>query len=1003
MLLQSRSNRGLHPLSLLCLHLSSLSKTIPQCPEPPSSSSSAPTLPWFTVLRTSISEKDLRLGQCAHARILTSGLGNYRFLTNNLINMYSKCASLSYGRQVFDQNPDRDLVTWNSILAAYALYSSEEETLQGFLLFRLMRRDGVSPNRFTLAPVLKLCLHSGLIYTSEAVHNFAVKIGLEWDVFVSGALVNIYCKFGRVENARQLFDEMSERDIVLWNVMLKAYAHMGIQNEVFSLFSGLHRSGLRPDDVSIECVFEGSSEIDFAGLRENIEQVRAYAVKTCLLKDNMGFSDAIMWNKTMSGCVQNGDNKAAVLSFVDMMRLDAECDNVTFVIVLSAVANANDWETGKQIHGMVVKTGFDSGISVSNNLINMYAKGGCLANAKMVFDDMRELDLVSWNSMISSYVQVGLEEEAVSLFFGLLHSGATPDHFTLASVLRACSAVAKGYILGKQVHVYVVKTGNLTDSFVLTSLIDVYAKNGNMEEAEYLFNNMNGYDLASWNAMIAGYITNNDSMKALDLFSLILKYGESSNQFTLATAVKACSCLVALEQGKQIHAYAIKRGFDSDLCVSSGILDMYLKCVETRDASVVFDNISDPDEIAWTAMISGCVENGDEDYALHLYHRMRHSGFPPDEFTFATLIKACSCLTALEQGKQIHANAIKLQRTSDKFVETSLVDMYAKCGFIEDAYQLFERMDARNIVSWNAMVLGFAQHGNGEVALDLFRKMMCEGIQPDKITFIGVLSACSHSGLVSEAYRYFDSMYKDYGIEPEIEHYSCLVDVLGRAGLVEEAEKMIESMPFDPSASMLRALLGACRIEGDAQTGKRVAARLLNLEPSDSATYVLLSNIYAATNQWDDVARARKMMKLKNVKKDPGFSWIEVKNKVHMFVVDDGSHPEAASIYKKVEDLMRRIEDEGYVPDTDSVLLNIEKEEKERALYYHSEKLAIAYGLISTPSSQRIRVIKNLRVCGDCHNAIKYISKVVGREIILRDAKRFHCFRDGMCSCGDYW
>ncbi|KAJ4973513.1 hypothetical protein NE237_006687 [Protea cynaroides] len=815
-----------------------------------------------------------------------------------------------------------------------------------------------------------------------------------------GALVNIYSKFGRVREARLLFDGMPERDVVLWNVMLKAYVQLGLEAEAFRLFSEFHRSGLSPDGVSIRCVLGGASKVDSIECKRNEEQVQAYGIKMCSFDDK---SDVIVWNKTISQYSQVGEYWAAVHCFVELKRSDVEYDNVTFVVVLGAIASINDLHLGKQVHGMVMKSGFGSEIYVANSLINMHAKMGCLDYSRAIFEEMEQLDLVSWNSMISNCTQSGLEEESMILFLGLLRDGLRPDQFTLASVLRACSVVHDGAQLGKQIHVHAVKTGNVDDNFVLTALIDAYVKCGCMEGAELLFNKAYDFDLAACNALMAGYITNQDGHKALNLFSLIQKHEQMPNQFTLATVLKGCGSLVDLKQGKQIHAHAIKVGSDSDLCVSSGILDMYIKCGVTSDASMIFDGISKPDDVAWTAMISGCVDNGDEDHALWLYHRMRHSGIPPDEFTFATLIKACSCLTALEQGRQIHANVIKLECVTDPFVGTSIIDMYSKCGSIEDAYQLFKRMDVRNIAFWNAMVVGLAQHGNGKEALNLFKNMRFHGIKPDHITFIGVLSACSHSGLVSEAYEHFESMYKSYGIEPHLEHYSCLVDVLGRAGLVNEAEKVIESMPFDASASMYRALLGACRVQGDAEAGKRVASKLLALEPLDSSAYVLLSNIYAVANRWDDVSDARKMMKTRNVKKDPGYSWIDVKNKLHLFVVDDKSHPQADVIYDKLDDLIRLIRKEGYIPDTDFVLFDVEDEEKERSLFYHSEKLAIAYGLISTPPSTTIRVIKNLRVCGDCHNAIKYISKVTRREIVLRDANRFHCFKNGICSCGDYW
>lgn len=916
--------------------------------------------------------------------------------------MYSKCGSLSSARQVFDTTPERDLVTWNAILGAYAasVDSNDGNAQEGLHLFRLLRASLGSTTRMTLAPVLKLCLNSGCLWAAEGVHGYAIKIGLEWDVFVSGALVNIYSKCGRMRDARLLFDWMRERDVVLWNMMLKGYVQLGLEKEAFQLFSEFHRSGLRPDEFSVQLILNGVSEVNWDEGKWLADQVQAYAAKLSLSDDN---PDVFCWNKKLSECLWAGDNWGAIECFVNMNGLNIDYDAVTLLVVLAAVAGTDDLELGKQVHGIAVKSGLDSDVSVANSLINMYSKMGCAYFAREVFNDMKHLDLISWNSMISSCAQSSLEEESVNLFIDLLHEGLKPDHFTLASVLRACSSLIDGLNISRQIHVHALKTGNIADSFVATTLIDVYSKSGKMEEAEFLFQNKDDLDLACWNAMMFGYIIGNDGKKALELFSLIHKSGEKSDQITLATAAKACGCLVLLDQGKQIHAHAIKAGFDSDLHVNSGILDMYIKCGDMVNAGIVFNYISAPDDVAWTSMISGCVDNGNEDQALRIYHRMRQSRVMPDEYTFATLIKASSCVTALEQGRQLHANVIKLDCVSDPFVGTSLVDMYAKCGNIEDAYRLFKKMNVRNIALWNAMLVGLAQHGNAEEAVNLFKSMKSHGIEPDRVSFIGILSACSHAGLTSEAYEYLHSMPNDYGIEPEIEHYSCLVDALGRAGLVQEADKVIETMPFKASASINRALLGACRIQGDVETGKRVAARLFALEPFDSAAYVLLSNIYAAANRWDDVTDARKMMKRKNVKKDPGFSWIDVKNMLHLFVVDDRSHPQADIIYDKVEEMMKTIREDGYVPDTEFVLLDVEDEEKERSLYYHSEKLAIAYGLISTPASTTIRVIKNLRVCGDCHNAIKYISKVFEREIVLRDANRFHHFRDGVCSCGDYW
>ncbi|KAL1219564.1 Pentatricopeptide repeat-containing protein [Cardamine amara subsp. amara] len=940
------------------LHLTSVS---------PFSSSSQ----WFGFLRDAISTSDLTLGKCIHARILSSEGNPERFLVNNLISMYSKCGSLTYARRVFDQMPERDLVSWNSILAAYA-QSSEgvvENIEEAFRLFRNLRHNVVYTSRMTLAPMLKLCLHSGYVWVSEAVHGYACKIGLDGDEFVSGALVNIYLKFDMVKEGRALFEEMSYRDVVLWNLMLKAYLEMGYKEEARDLSSAFHTSGLHPNDITLRLLARISGDDSERG------KAKSFA---------------------------NGQYSALLKCFADMVESNLECDQVTFISVLAAAVRLDSLALGQQVHCMALKLGLDLMLTVSNSLINMYCKLRKLSFARTVFHNMRERDLISWNSVIAGIALSGLEVEAVCLFMQLLRCGLTPDQYTITSVLKAASSLPEGLPLSKQVHVHAIKINNVADSFVSTALIGAYSRNRCMKEAEVLFDR-NSFDLVACNAMMSGYTQSLDGHKTLKLFALMHKQGERSDDFTLATVLNTCGSLFAINQGKQVHAYAIKSGYELDLWVSSGILDMYVKCGDMSAAQFAFDSIPVPDDVAWTTMISGCIENGEEERAFHVYSQMRLMGVLPDEFTIATLAKASSCLTALEQGRQIHANALKLNCTGDSFVGTSLVDMYAKCGSIDDAYCLFKRIEMRNIAAWNAMLVGLAQHGEGKEALQLFKQMKSLGIKPDKVTFIGVLSACSHSGLVSEAYNQFRSMQQDYGIKPEIEHYSCLADALGRSGLVQEAESLIKSMSMEASASMYRTLLAACRVQGDTETGKRVATKLLELEPSDSSAYVLLSNMYAAASKWDEMKHARTMMKGQKVKKDPGFSWIEVKNKIHLFVVDDRSNPQTELIYKKVKDVIRDIKQEGYVPETDFTLVDVEEEEKERALYYHSEKLAVAFGLMSTPPSTPIRVIKNLRVCGDCHNAMKYIAKVYDREIVLRDANRFHRFKDGICSCGDYW
>ncbi|XP_076946587.1 pentatricopeptide repeat-containing protein At4g33170-like [Bidens hawaiensis] len=989
-----------------------ISATLPGSNSPPQNNrnhyaaiatSSSSNSPWFPFIRTAISRNNLPFGKSIHALIITHGhTTSDRFLTNNLINMYSKCGDLIIARQLFDEMPQRDLVTWNSIFSAYASCNDPDirNVEEGFHLFKLLvKSSDVSLTKMTFAPILKLCLMSSYVAASEGVHGFAVKLGFESEVFISGALVNIYIKFGKVKEARLMFDDMEEcdRDTVLWNVMLKAYVKTGFLNEAVSLLSDFHRSEVvRPDVGSLRCVINAFDVDDNEFLKE---QLQAYAVKLSWTDDEV--SKIVSWNKIMSQHYQSGDYKSAIKCFLDVSRLNIKKDEVTFILSLSSVAPLGDLTLGEQIHATTIKSGFENNINISNSLINMYSKMGCLTSSSKVFFQMDETDLVSWNSMINSYAQTGLLEESFNLYIDMLQKGFKPDHFTLASMLRSCSSYLP---LTEQIHTHAIKNRLDNDTFVSTTLVDSYSRNGQMEHAETLFGNKDRVNLGSCNAMMFGYINKNNINKAWKLFTLMHKNGEKADEITLATMAKACVFGVSLKPGRQIHGYAVKLGVGPDLYLSSSLLDMYIKCGDMNNAHQVFDEILSPDEVSWTSMISGCVENGDGDRALVVYHKMVRSGVFPDEFTYATLIKACCYSTALEQGRQIHANAIKSNCGGDDYVSTSLIDFYAKCGNIDESYRLFKRTRVENIVIWNAMLVGLAQYGHGKQALELFNDLKSNpNLMPDRVTFIGVLSACSHSGLISEVYVYFDSMVRDYGIEPEIEHYSCLVDALGRGGQVKEAEKLITTMPYEASGSMYRALLGACRVQGDMETGKRVATKLLELDPFDSSAYVLLSNIYAASNQWSKVAEARKTMTRKNVKKDPGFSWINIKSQDHVFVVDDWSHPQFEKIYNKIEDMMKLIIEDGYVADTDYVLLDVEEEEQVKSLYYHSEKLAIAFGLLNTPSGTTIRVIKNLRVCGDCHNAIKHISKVFGREIVLRDANRFHRFSNGVCSCGDYW
>ncbi|KAK9161224.1 hypothetical protein Syun_007565 [Stephania yunnanensis] len=339
----------------------------------------------------------------------------------------------------------------------------------------------------------------------------------------------------------------------------------------------------------------------------------------------------------------------------------------------------------------------------------------------------------------------------------------------------------------------------------------------------------------------------------------------------------------------------------------------------------------------------------------------------------------------------------------DVVLGNALVDMYCKCGNIETALDIFHELPTKNVYCWNSVVVGLGMHGFGDEAIDAFVKMERNGVQPDGVTFVGLLSACSHSGLYYEGRRYFSEMVGTYGVEPGIEHYGCMVDLLGRGGFLEEALELIRTMPISPNNVVWGSLLRACQIHKDTEMSKQVMDHLLMLDPNDGANYVFLSNIYASLNRWNDVATCRRLMIENGVCKTPGCSSIEVDNNVHEFIAGDTSHPQFARINVFLDEIAKKLRVLGYELGMDSVLHDIDEEEKESAVRYHSERIAVAYGLMSTPRGKPIKVVKNLRACTDCHAAIKLISKLFNREITVRDRSRFHHFRDGKCSCKDYW
>ncbi|KAK9912617.1 hypothetical protein M0R45_036471 [Rubus argutus] len=530
---------------------------------------------------------------------------------------------------------------------------------------------------------------------------------------------------------------------------------------------------------------------------------------------------------------------------------------------------------------------------------------------------MLERNSVSWATMISGYAMQRLAGNALELFL-LMRRNEEKDEeneFVVTSVLSGLT-LPEFVEIGKQIHCLAVKNGLISIVSVGNALVTMYAKCGTLDDALRTFELSGNKNSITWSAMISGFAQSGDSQKALNLFSNMHFSGIMPTAFAFGAVINACSDTSALEEGQQVHSYLLKLGFEFQIHIISALVDMYGKCGSVSDARKGFDHIKEPDIVLWSSMIGGYVQNGENEAALSLYCRMHREGILPNELTMASLLKACSSLCAFEQGKQIHARTIKYGFGLEYSIGSALFTMYAKCGNLEDGNLVFRRMPTRDIVSWNAMISGLSQNGQGSEALELFEEMRFGGTEPDYVTFVNVLSACSHMGFVERGWIYFKMMSNECGIAPRVEHYACMVDVLSRAGKLDEAKDFIESATIDHAMCLWRILLSACRNYRNYELGAYAGEKLMELGSLESQAYVLLSSIYTSLGRREDVERVRRMMKFRGVSKKPGCSWIVLKSQVHVFVVGDMMHPQIENIGVEIQRLFKHMKDEGYQPST---------------------------------------------------------------------------------------
>ncbi|XP_068664677.1 pentatricopeptide repeat-containing protein DOT4, chloroplastic [Aristolochia californica] len=710
--------------------------------------------------------------------------------------------------------------------------------------------------------------------------------------------------------------------------------------------------------------------------------------------------NVFLWNLVMNEYARIKEYNECISLFGQMLESGIQANSHAFSCILKCVAALGSTKDGKQIHGLVLKLRFDSYNAVGNALVACYSKCKNIELAQQVFDKMVERDVISWNSMINGYVSSSLPEKGVQLLREMWLSGVYMDLATLVSALPACAQM--GFLQhGRVLHGYAIKSVYREEITLHNSLLSMYTKCQDLDSGVKVFSKMKKKSVVTWTSMISGYVQGGQFNKALRLFEVMEEEGVMPDLFAITSVLHACACNGSLEHGKRIHDHIIENGLESHLFVANSLIAMYAKCGSMVDAESVFNMMVERDIVSWNTMIGGYSKNSLPNEALSLFSQMQ--GLKPNSVTVASVLPACASLSTLEKGREIHGHILRNGFFSHCYVANALVDMYAKCGALVLARLLFDHIQTKDLVSWTVMIAGYGMHGHGRDAILLFSEMRKMGIEPDEVSFIAILYACSHSGLIDEGRRIFHIMRYDCKIEPKLEHYACMVDLLARAGRLTKAYQFIESMPIQPDSTVWGALLCGCRTHRDVKLAEKVAEHVFELEPENTGYYVLLANIYAESEKWEAVKKLRERIGRQRLRKKPGCSWIEIKDKVHVFVSGDRLHQQAKNIWSFLERVNARMKQEGYISNKRYALIDVDDAGKEEVLCGHSERLAIAFGILNLPSRKPIRVSKNLRVCGDCHEVAKFISKMVGREIILRDSNRFHQFVNGRCSCRGFW
>nr|CAD1836925.1 unnamed protein product [Ananas comosus var. bracteatus] len=874
----------------------------------------------------------------------------------------SKSDHLNNAHHVFDEMLQPNYKACNTMLKEYTATCQHSQSLS---LFMCMHKWNLRPDCFALAAVAKSAAALRNNVFGRSLHGFAAKEGYAKEVAVEKALMDMYSRFGLLSESYKVFDEMGRRDSVAWNIMLTGFAHEGLSEKAMGLFYSMHVcgvEGIKPTAVTIAVILPVCAKLKL--LKPGLS-VHGLAIKIGLESDTLvgnalvsmhakcgrvledahrvflliGCKDVVSWNSIISGFLENGFYEEAFDLFSHMVSMRFLPNYATVANVLPICAFVEDGRYyGKEVHCYLLRFGLEKDLLVNNALLTHYAKVGDMKRVEFIFKQMHSRDIVTWNTVIAGYAMNEWYSKARDLFHELLSSGANPDSVTLISILPVLAQLGD-VEEGMKIHFYILKHPVLLEeTSLMNALVSFYGKCGELDDALSVFKRIQRRDLISWNAILSTYADNEHCEKFFDLLHEMIREGISPDSVTVLGVLRV-SILCGVRILREAHGYSFRLGYTSELIVQNAILDAYAKCGKVDDAYKIFRSFAGKNVVTGNTMISGYVKHGTQEnaetifhqmserdlttwnlmiqiyaqnectnQAFSLFHELQNEGLKPDSVSIMNILPACTSLASIHLVRQCHGYILRAS-LGDIHLEGALLDSYSKCGNIIDSYNLFRVGPQKDLITFTAMIGGYAIHGMAEEALGIFAQMLELNIKPDHVIMTSLLSACSHAGLTDAGQKLFESIKEVHCIEPTMEHYSCMVDILARSGQIREAYEFILKMPCEANASVWGPLLGACKTHKEVEIGRLVAKRLFEIEGENIGNYVVMSNIYAANERWDGVGEVRRMMKSKYLKKPAGCSWIEVEKSRHLFVAGDLCHPRRVNIHDMLTSLDQQIKD----------------------------------------------------------------------------------------------